>query len=219
MKKNELRWNNIQNIDDPFISYMLYLEGKTTKAISIIRGISKKEVENHIIKSKMYFNNSKKTDKNNDLLVKLLSLDKHKRLLYLKRLDKETKNRLCEDIYKRYIKFKNLEDKMILIWLIGELKDKKLLPLLRMELRNRQVNIRRLACSALGKIKDDSTREWLENMILDDNPQVRQYAIKALSHIGDDKTIEKLKGILSKDKEKEYVKKAAIETIDKIKAI
>ncbi len=68
-------------------------------------------------------------------------------------------------------------------------------------------------CSALGKIKDEKTKEWLEEALEDVNPQVRQYAAKALKHIGDLNTINKLKKIVNDKKEKDYVKKAAYDSL------
>lgn len=206
-------WDNINKMEDYFITYLLYKEGKSIEAISIIRGKAKAEVEKEIIKSKI----AQKNDRDNeDELVKIISLPKNERLNYLNVLTEVEKIDLEEEIYKRYIKFKNPEDRMILIWLIGELKSKKLLPFLKMELSSNNVNYRRLSCSALGKIKDVDTKEWLEVMISDENPQVRQYAIKALSHIGDDKTIEKLEYVSAYD-HKAYLRRNALESIKIIK--
>ncbi|WP_077367887.1 HEAT repeat domain-containing protein [Anaerosalibacter sp. Marseille-P3206] len=203
-------WNNICNMEDYFITYLLYREGKSIEAISIIRRKTKAEVEKEIIKSKLALKNNIESK---DKLVEIISLPKNQRLSYIRNLTEAEKANLEEEIYKRYISFKNPEDRMILIWLIGELKSKKLLPFLKMELSSNNVNYRRLSCSALGKIKNVDTKEWLEDMISDENPQVRQYAIKALSHIGDDKTIEKLKYIAIKEK-KAYLRRNALESIE-----
>jgi len=203
-------WDNVCNMEDHFITYLLYREGKSIEAISIIRRKTKAEVEKEIIKSKLAFKNNIESK---DKLVEIISLPKNQRLSYINDLTEAEKTNLEEDIYKRYIKFKNPEDRMILIWMIGELKSKKLLPFLKMELNSNNVNYRRLSCSALGKIKDVETKEWLEDMISDKNSQVRQYAIKALSHIGDDKTIEKLKYIATKD-QKAYLRRNILESIE-----
>lgn len=209
---NNKIWDNIREMEDYFITYLLYSEGKSVEAISIIRGKSKDKVEREIIKSKIALsNNSDSIDK----LVTIISLPKNERINYIKNLTNIEKKALEDEIYKRYIKFKNPEDRMILIWLIGELKSKKLLPFLKMELNSNNVNYRRLSCSALGKIKDVNTKEWLEAMISDKNPQVRQYAIKALSHIGDACTIEKLEYIAITDN-KDYIRRNALESIELI---
>lgn len=210
---NNKIWDNIHEMEDYFITYLLYSEGKSVDAISIIRGKSKEKVEREIIKGKIALsNNSDSIDK----LVSIISLPKNERINHIKSLTSIEKTELEDEIYKRYINFKNPEDRIILIWLIGELESKKLLPFLKMELKSNNVNYRRLACSALGKIKDVNTKEWLEAMVSDKNPQVRQYAIKALSHIGDESTIEKLKYIVINDS-KEYIRRNALESIELIK--
>ncbi|MCG4586962.1 HEAT repeat domain-containing protein, partial [Anaerosalibacter bizertensis] len=131
-------------------------------------------------------------------------------------IKEEEKNKLSDEIYNRYIKFKNQEDRIILIWLIGELNEERFLPFLRMELRSKNVNYRRLACSALGKMGNKGAKPWLEATLKDENPQVRQYAVKALSEIGDSHTLELLREVVLTD-EKEYVKRAAKQSIKEIK--
>ncbi|RKD34683.1 HEAT repeat domain-containing protein [Thermohalobacter berrensis] len=214
MEQKKISWENIDKLEDHFITYLLYKEGKSPKTIAKIRRMNKKEVEQHIIRSKIEIN--KKREQKEDLLIKIISMDKESRLEYLNKLNKEEREKISQDIYKRYIKFKNPDDRMILIWLIGELKNKRLLPFLRMELKSKNVNYRRLACSALGKIKDKDTKKWLERVLTDENPQVRQYAAKALSHIGDLETVNKLKKLTINPKEKEYVKRAAMIAITEI---
>ncbi|WP_416197796.1 MAG: HEAT repeat domain-containing protein [Sporanaerobacter sp.] len=207
-------WKNISNIEDHYISYFLYKEGKSLETIAIIRRMSKEEVEKDIIRCKI--EQANKDNKKEDELIKIISLPKKERLCYLNGMTDEEKELLSKDIYKRYIKFKNPEDRMILIWLIGELKDERLIPFLKMELNSKNVNYRRLSCSALGKINKKETKSLLEEKLKDENPQVRQYAIKALSSIGDDETIELLKRISLND-EKGYVRRNALDTIDKIR--
>lgn len=206
-----LKWDKIDEMDSYHISYLLYLEGKSIEIISKIRNIPKKEVEKHIIKGKIVY---KEDTKKEDQLIKIISMEKSVRIKYLNKLSLEEKDRLVDEIYKRYIKFKNVEDRMILIWVIGELNSQKLLPFLRMELKSKNVNFRRLSCSALGKIGDKSAKPWLEKTLKDSNPQVRQYAIKALSIVGDEKTLSLLHKMLKNKAEKPYVKKAIKETID-----
>lgn len=206
-------WKNISELDDYFITYLLYKEGKSIESIAIIRKMSKSEVEKDIIKSKIFFSKDAKKD---DELIKIISLSKKERIACLNNMTEDEKNKLSDEIYKRYIKFKNQEDRMILIWLIGELDEDRFLPFLRMELRSKNVNYRRLSCSALGKMNRKETKDWLETALRDENPQVRQYATKALSGIGDEYTIKLLEKISIVD-EKEYVKRGAKKSIEEIK--
>ena len=209
-------WKDISKIEDYFITYLLYKEGKPIESIALIRRMSKQEVEKDIIKSKIFLSKDLKKEIREDKLVKIISLPKKDRILYLKDITEEEKNKLSDEIYNRYIKFKNPEDRMILIWLIGELNEERFLPFLRMELRSKNVNYRRLACSALGKMGNKGAKPWLEATLKDENPQVRQYAVKALSGIGDSHTLELLREVVLTD-EKEYVKRAAKQSIKEIK--
>ncbi|HHV25961.1 HEAT repeat domain-containing protein [Anaerosalibacter bizertensis] len=209
-------WKDISKIEDYFITYLLYKEGKPIESIALIRRMSKQEVEKDIIKSKIFLSKDLKKEIREDKLVKIISLPKKDRILYLKDITEEEKNKLSDEIYNRYIKFKNQEDRMILIWLIGELNEERFLPFLRMELRSKNVNYRRLACSALGKMGNKGAKPWLEATLKDENPQVRQYAVKALSGIGDSHTLELLREVVLTD-EKEYVKRAAKQSIKEIK--
>lgn len=209
-------WKDISKLEDYFITYLLYKEGKPIESIALIRRMSKQEVEKDIIKSKIFLSKDSKKGNKEDKLIKIISLTKKDRILYLKDMTEEEKNRLSDEIYNRYIKFKNQEDRMILIWFIGELNEERFLPFLRMELRSKNVNYRRLACSALGKMKNKEAKPWLEATLKDENPQVRQYAVKALSGIGDPHTLELLREVVLTD-EKEYVKRAAKQSIEEIK--
>lgn len=210
--RRRLSWNNIEDLKEHHISYLLYREGKSIDTISVIRRMKKDKVQRHIIKAKMEVNANRK--KRPDKLVDIMSMPKDRRIKYLKSMDRKDKRRLATQIYKRYVSFKNYEDRMILIWLIGELKDERLLPLLRMELSSHNGNLRRLSCSALGKINNKGTKKWLEDALYDKSPQVRQYSAKALAGIGDEASIKLLKGLL-KD-EKEYVRRAARSSIEEI---
>jgi len=205
-------WETINNLEDYYITYLLYKEGKSIEAISIIRGMSKPDVEKHIIQGKIKMSDN---DIKDDLLIKVISLNKRDRIRCLEELSENDKKYLEEDIYKRYTKFKNTEDRMIVIWIVGEIKAVKLLPFLKMELKGNNVNLKRLACSALGKIRNIESKAWLETMISDKNPQVRQYAIKALQYMADKNTILSLEKVLNDKNEKEYVKRAAVELVTK----
>ncbi|HLR35245.1 MAG TPA: HEAT repeat domain-containing protein [Tissierellales bacterium] len=212
---SKISWNNIKNLKEHYITYLLYKEGKSIDTISIIRRLDKKQVENHIIKTKIELNTRRK--KKPDKLISIISMSKDRRVRYLEKISEKDKDDLAAEIYKRYVSFKNYEDRMILIWLIGELRNEKLLPLLRMELSSNNGNLRRLSCSALGKIGNKDTKEWLENVLNDSNAQVRQYSAKALGNIGDEESIKLLEPLL--EDEKSYVRRDAKVSIEKIKKL
>lgn len=210
----KLSWSNIDKMESFHISYLLYNEGKSIEVISKIRNIPYKDVEKHIIEGKIKYSEMKKEE---DRLIEIISMEKNSRIEYINNLSQEKRKNLSEEIYKRYIKFKNPEDRMILIWLIGELKEDRLIPFLKMELKSKNVNFRRLACSALGKIGKVEYKQILEKLFCDSNPQVRQYAIKSIRKIGDYDTIKLLNNILNNNREKDYVRRAAKEAILYIK--
>ena len=209
---NKKLWDNIKSMEDHFISYLLYKEGKSLEAIAIIRNESIKKIDKDILKSKIFIQQNSKINKTEDFLLDIMSLAKDDRIERIKSLSFEERKELIEAIYTRYTSFKSVEDRMILIWLIGELDSDKLLPFLRMELQSNRVNQKRLACSALGKLKRVSTRPWLHAMINDDNPQVRQYAIKALREMANEETIGLLKERMLVE-DKEYVIRAIDEVV------
>ena len=49
----DISWNNIDNLEDYFITYLLYTESKTVSQISKIRNISVTEVNDHLIRAKL----------------------------------------------------------------------------------------------------------------------------------------------------------------------
>ena len=47
----DISWSNIDNLDDYFITYLLYNESKTVSQISKIRNIPIADVNDHLIKA------------------------------------------------------------------------------------------------------------------------------------------------------------------------
>ena len=213
MNVKQLCFSNIDNLTDVDITYLLYKEGKSIKQISKIRRMNEKQVHDDIIKAKLIYTKESKQS----LLVKMMSTVKKERIKMLRQISESQMTVLKNEIYNNYTKYKADEDRMILIWLIGELKDTKFLPFLRMELRSKRVNHRRLACSALGKISDEATKSWLEEALKDNNPQVKQYAMKALNNLADSKTYEMINDIYNNLSEREYVRNTAKEILENIK--
>ncbi|MCG4585752.1 hypothetical protein L0P56_09595, partial [Anaerosalibacter bizertensis] len=94
-------WKDISKIEDYFITYLLYKEGKPIESIALIRRMSKQEVEKDIIKSKIFLSKDSKKEIREDRLVKIISLPKKDRILYLKDIKEEEKNKLSDEIYNR----------------------------------------------------------------------------------------------------------------------
>ena len=92
-------WNNIDELEDYFITYLLYKESKTVSQISKIRNISTMEVKDQLIKAKLQIKSlsKEKVESSKDILDKYLELSKSERLDFIEELN------LDDD---RMIKFK-----------------------------------------------------------------------------------------------------------------
>ena len=214
----EISWDNINNLEDYFITYLLYREGKDVGKISRIRNISPEEVNDHLIKAKLEVKlNVKEITEDKDILDRFLELDKNSRLVYIESFDENQLLNFKQKLYKRVLVEKNAEDLMILVWTIGELKDERFLKLLHSISSHRHSDVRRMAYSAMRKISSPKSLSYLHKGLYDSNPQSRQYCAKALGKLGNKYTVALLKDILNKNKnEKSYVINAIIESIKEI---
>ncbi|MEG2246167.1 MAG: HEAT repeat domain-containing protein [Peptostreptococcaceae bacterium] len=214
-------WDNIENLQDHFITYLLYKDSKTVSQISKVRNIDAQEVNEHLIKAKMEIKVLLKSqlEKSKDVLDKFLELGKNDRINFMNDLDDENLLEFKRKLYKRIMIEKNVEDLMILIWTTGELNDDRFLSILHPLTTHRHSDLRRITYSALRKISSNKSREYFQRGLYDSNPQTRQYCAKALAKVGDKNSlimIIKLKN--RKRDEKEYVIRAyndAIEELEK----
>lgn len=212
-----ITWDNIDELPDYFITYLLYKESKTVSQISKIRNISVSEVKEQLIEAKLQIREALKSqsESSKDMLETFLELNKNQRLDFMNSLDEEKMLYFKKKIYKRIITEKNNEDLVILIWATGELKDERFLRLLHAFTEYRNSDVRRITYSALRKIGSDSSREYLQRGLYDTNPQTRQYCAKALAKIGNKNSLKMLRQLKkNKSFEKEYVLMAYDEAID-----
>ena len=217
-----INWDNIENLEDYYITYLLYKESRTVSQISKIRNLSISEVNDQLIKAKLEIKSmlKEKVELSKDIIDKFLVLNKEDRLKFMESLNNE--ERMLDfkrKLYKRIITEKNAEDLMILIWTTGELKDERFLALLHPLTGHRHSDVRRITYSAIRKIESPSSREYLQRGLYDSNPQTRQYCAKALAKIGNRNSLKMLKQLRNKKNfEKEYVLRAyeeAISTLEK----
>ena len=211
-------WNNIDELEDYFITYLLYKESKTVSQISKIRNISTMEVKDQLIKAKLQIKSlsKEKVESSKDILDKYLELSKSERLDFIEELnlDDDRMIKFKRELYKRIRTEKNAEDLIILIWTTGELKEEKYLDLLHALTMHRHSDIRRITYSAIRKISSQRSRTCLEKGLYDSNPQTRQYCAKALAIIGNDNSLKILEKLIKqKSHEKEYVLRAYEEAI------
>ena len=196
-----ISWDNIDKLEDHYITYLLYKESRTVSQISKIRNLSTSQVNDQLIKAKLEIKSmlKDKVELSKDVIDSL----NEERMLDFKR-----------KLYKRIITEKNAEDLMILIWATGELKDDRFLALLHPLTSHRHSDVRRITYSALRKIESPSSREYLQRGLYDSNPQTRQYCAKALAKIGNKNSLKMLKQLRNKKNfEKEYVLRAYEEAI------
>lgn len=58
----DINWENIDNLEDYFITYLLYKESKTVSQISKIRNISSTEASEQLIQAKLKIKEMQKDD-------------------------------------------------------------------------------------------------------------------------------------------------------------
>ena len=211
-----ISWDNIDKLEDHYITYLLYKESRTVSQISKIRNLSTSQVNDQLIKAKLEIKSmlKDKVELSKDVIDKFLVLNKNDRLKFMDSLNEERMLDFKRKLYKRIITEKNAEDLMILIWATGELKDNRFLALLHPLTSHRHSDVRRITYSALRKIESPSSREYLQRGLYDSNPQTRQYCAKALAKIGNKNSLKMLKQLRNKKNfEKEYVLRAYEEAI------
>ena len=217
-----ISWDNIDQLDDYFITYLLYKDSKTVSQISKIRNISTTDVNDHLIKAKLEIKAmlKDKIELSKDILDKFLEMNKDNRMTFMDNLDEEKMIDFKRKLYKRILVERNAEDLMILIWATGELKDDRFLKLLHPLTTHRHSDVRRITYSALRKIESPKSREVLQRGLYDTNAQTRQYCAKALSKIGNETSLRMLRRLKSKKQfEKDYVLRAYDDAIDTLESL
>ncbi|MCX7885414.1 MAG: HEAT repeat domain-containing protein [Caloramator sp.] len=210
-----LSWNNIKNLNEEEITYLLYIEGKSIDIISKIRNMDKNTIEKQIIECKIKYRVFENSNSEKDILNKLKRCHKNERQSIIGLLSNKDKENL-ENYLLNNLFNSSKEDCSFYIWLLGELKSKKAVQQIGAFLKCNDGNIKRICCSALGKIGDISCENFLISCLKDSKPQVVQYAIKAISKIKSKKAISYLNKIVEDEKQRDYVKNAAIIAIDEI---
>ncbi len=217
-----ISWDNIDQLNDYFITYLLYKDSKTVSQISKIRNISTTDVNDHLIKAKLEIKAmfKDKIELSKDILDKFLEMNKDNRIAFMDNLDEEKMIDFKRKLYKRILIERNAEDLMILIWATGELRDDRFLKLLHPLTTHRHSDVRRITYSALRKIESPKSREVLQRGLYDTNAQTRQYCAKALSKIGNETSLRMLRRLKSKKQfEKDYVLRAYDDAIDTLESV
>ena len=155
-----ISWDNIDKLEDHYITYLLYKESRTVSQISKIRNLSTSQVNDQLIKAKLEIKSmlKDKVELSKDVIDKFLVLNKNDRLKFMDSLNEERMLDFKRKLYKRIITEKNAEDLMILIWATGELRDDRFLALLHPLTSHRHSDVMRITYSALRKIESPSSR-------------------------------------------------------------
>ena len=214
-------WDNVDDLEDYFITYLLYRDSLTVPQIARIRNISQDEVNAQLITAKMEIRQSNKESKKaneNDIIMDYLALTKEERLEFLDNLSDKDKNAFKRQVYKGILKLNNIDDLMVLVWTAGEFRDDRFLNILCPLTEKGHSNLRRIAYSAIGKIGSENSTPVVEIGLMDENPQIRQYCAKFLGDIGNRDSIRVLENVIRNkaDFEKEYVIRACILSLDKL---
>ncbi|MSQ14412.1 MAG: phycocyanin alpha phycocyanobilin lyase [Dehalococcoidia bacterium] len=101
------------------------------------------------------------------------------------------------DLIRQAYHSDDTELKLGAIYAIGRHSDSDWLPVLLLELKNRDEAIRYEAAKACGELEDERSIPHLIILLNDEDPQVRQAATQALGHIGGREAISILRDCLS----------------------
>lgn len=212
-------WENIDDLEDYFITYLLYKKSLTVPQISRIRNKPIEDINDDLIKAKLSLRNSNKgNSEEKDIIEYYLTLSKGERVSFIEKLSKKEMIGFKRKVYKGILNLDNTEDLMVLVWTAGELKDSRFLSILYPLTEKNHSNLRRISYSAIGKIACEESSYILELGLLDKNPQVRQYCAKYLGDIGSMDSIRILENLVKNKAgfEKEYVIRACKLSLDKL---
>ena len=153
----DISWSNIDNLEDYFITYLLYTESKTVSQISRIRNISIAEVNDQLIKAKLEIKsaNKQKVESSNDVLDK-----------FLKILHSLTNHR-------------HSDVRRITYSAIRKISSPKSKAVLEKGLYDSNPQTRQYCAKALAKVGDDKTVDILQRLIKNKKANEKEYVIRA----------------------------------------
>lgn len=211
-------WENVDNLEDYYITYLLYKESLNVEQIARVRNKSVEEVNDDLIRAKYSVRRINKNleGERKDVINHFLSLSKDDRVEFISMLGDSELVDFKRRVYKGILSLDNVEDLMVLVWAAGEFRDTRFLEILYPVTEKKHSNIRRIAYSAIGKIGSTSSSSVMEMGLSDTNPQIRQYCAKYLASVGTKDSIRILENLIKFKSgfEKEYVLRAARESLD-----
>lgn len=212
VSKNTI-WTSIEHMSQEEITHELYKENKTVAQIARIRNIGEDQVKIHLLTVQRKNTISQKED----LIKAYLAMSKDERQEYLSLLQGEEESVFCRRLAETFAEDHHIEDRMVLIWTIGEMNLKALYSQLKFFAKHPHGNMRRMVYSSMGKT---GSREFLPYVVQgfkDVKAQVRQYAVIAFGKIASLEDIYKVQEVRNNASETDYVLRAVDKAIENIK--
>lgn len=149
----EIKWENIDELEDYQITYLLYKESLNVNQIAKVRNMSPQEIADHLIKVQI---EKREEDRKKDSLEIYLTFNKEERLEFLEGMDSDEIMYFTRKMLRLIPIEKDIRNIMILAWTAGELADDEFLEFLEELINHKNDDVRKVANSAIKKIKNKS---------------------------------------------------------------
>lgn len=149
----EISWENIDELEDYQITYLLYKESLNVNQIAKVRNLSPQDIADHLIKIQV---EKREEDRKKDTLELYLTLNKEERLEYLEQLDSDELTYFKRKILRLIPIEKDIRNLMILAWTVGEIGDAEFLDFLEGLSNHENGDMKKVANTAIKKIKNKS---------------------------------------------------------------
>lgn len=149
----EIKWENIDELEDYQITYLLYKESLNVNQIAKVRNMSPQEIADHLIKVQI---EKREEERKKDSLEIYLTFNKEERLEFLEGMDSDEIMYFTRKMLRLIPIEKDIRNIMILAWTAGELADDEFLEFLEELINHENDDVRKVANSAIKKIKNKS---------------------------------------------------------------
>lgn len=210
VSKND--WTEIAQMSQEEITHKLYKEGKTVAQIARIRNIGEEQVKIHLLTAQRKNVISQKED----LIQRYLALSKDERQVYLSLLHGDEEEAFCRRLKEAFEEDYHIEDRMVLLWTIGEMNLKAFYGQLKFFAKHPHGNVRRMVYSSMGKTGNREFLPYVVQGFKDTKAQVRQYAVIAFGKIASSEDIYKVREVKNNVSEPDYVLRAVDKAIENI---
>lgn len=210
-------WENIKDLSEERITFLLHREGKTVPQIARIRGLSETRVKEHLFLSKKQQMQKNGKNTKRPLLEKYLSMSREEREMYLQALSEEEEEMLASVMLQAAESNCQMEDLMVILWTAGEKKIHSLYDKLKFYCKHPHGNMRRICYSSMGKSGSVEFLPYVVQGFRDKKAQVRQYAVIAFGKLAEEDQLFMLEFLRKNKQEEDYVLRAAEKAIEAVK--